>query len=135
MDPLAAARPFVERLVAERFGEQRFKEDLFYNAVTLASLVRRLPVTLSQVMDDLDRQQLHLQLHHHQDAEETQARDRRFNRLILAIIAVASAVCGSITITAPVYPLLGLSLVSWIFYVLALLFGLSSLGMTLRNRG
>jgi len=135
MDPLAAAKPFVEQLVSERFGEQRFKEDLFYNAVTLASLVRRLPVTLSQVMDDLDRQQLHLQLHHHQDADEAQARDRRQNRMILGMMAVAGAVCGSITINAGVYPLLGMSVVTWVFYVLALIFGISALWMTVRNRG
>ena len=135
LDPLAAARPFVERLVAERFGEQRFREDLFYNAVTLSSLLRRLPVTLSQVMDDLDRQQLRVHVHHHQDEAEADARDRRHNRLILGIMAVASAVCGSVTIYADFYPLLGLPALTWVFYALALIFGGSSLWMTVRNRG
>lgn len=135
LDPLAAARPFVERLVAERFGEQRFKEDLFYNAVTLSSLARRLPTTLSQVMDDLDRQQLRFHVHQRQDPEESQARDRRQNRMVIALMAVTAALCGSVTLYSDVYPLLGLPLISWIFYLTALPLFLLSLWMTLRNRG
>jgi len=135
MDPLAAARPYVQRLVSERFSERRFKEDFFYHAVTLSSLARRLPITLSQVMDDLDRQQLRLHLHHRNDPKEAMARDRRQNRLILAMMAVTAALCGSVTLYSDVYPLLGLPVLSWIFYLTALPLFLLSLWMTLRNRG
>ena len=134
-DPLQVARPFVEKVVAERFSEKRFREDLFYNLVTLSSLARRLPTTLSQLMDDLDRQQFRLQVDQTIDPISIAARDRRHNRLILAIFAVTAAVCGSITLSWEFLPFMGIPLLSWVFYLTGLPLFLMTLWMAIRNRG
>ena len=58
VDPIAAAAPYIEDFLRERFSEGRLQQDAFYNLLTLSSLGRRLPVSLSQLLDDLDHQRL-----------------------------------------------------------------------------
>ncbi|MCB9760445.1 MAG: AarF/ABC1/UbiB kinase family protein [Alphaproteobacteria bacterium] len=135
VDPLAAARPYVERLINERFSTDRLREDLFYNLVTLTSLANRLPITITQLLDDIDQQRLHLNVQARVDPAERGAQDRRQNRLILALFSVTAVVCGSLTLDWEGARALGMSALSLVFYVVgAALFALV-LAMTLRNRG
>lgn len=134
VDPLAAARPYVEKLIHERFSAERVREDLFYNLVTLSALGRRLPVSLSQLLDDLDQQRLLLNIHMRPDADAARLADRRQNRQVLAMFAVTAAVCGSLTLDWKGPTALGIPAISWVFYVIAgALFGLTMLAV-LRSR-
>jgi ubiquinone biosynthesis protein len=58
VDPIAAAAPYIQAFLTERFSEERLQQDAFYNLLTLSSLGRRLPVSMSQLLDDLDHQRL-----------------------------------------------------------------------------
>jgi ubiquinone biosynthesis protein len=95
VDPLETARPYVERLVAERFSPARLKEDLFYNLVTASSLLNRLPTTVSQVMDDLDQQRLHMSVRVAEDESTRSARSRGERLLSYTLLACTGLLCGT----------------------------------------
>ena len=120
VDPLAAARPWVERLVSERYSTKRVREDLFYTAVTLGTLVRRLPTSLSQFLDDLDHQRVHLDVTSRLDEAAEAGRERRQSRSILAALSITAAICGSLSLNGPGAELLGIPVLAWVFYGVAL---------------
>ncbi len=120
VDPLGAARPWVEKLIAERYSSKRVREDLFYTAVTLSSLGRRLPTSLSQFLDDLDHQRVHLDVTARPDATSEATRERRQGRAILAALSITAAICGSLSLDAPGAELLGIPVLAWVFYAVAL---------------
>jgi len=94
VDPITEAKPYVERIVADRYSPQRLKEDLFYNAVTLGSLARRLPVTLSQLFDDLDQQRFRLSVSMQEDVHTAKNRDHRQGAMIFALFTVGFSLAG-----------------------------------------
>jgi ubiquinone biosynthesis protein len=98
VNPILAAKPYVERIVAERYSPQRIKEDLFYNAITLGSLARRLPVTLSQLFDDLDQQRFQLSVRLQEDTQTEKNRDHRQGALIFCLFTVGFCVAGSLAL-------------------------------------
>ena len=95
VDPLETARPYVEKLVTERFSPARLKEDLFYNLVTASSLLNRLPTTVSQLMDDLDQQRLHMSVQVAEDEATQAARRRGERRLAYTLLACTGFICGT----------------------------------------
>ncbi len=135
VDPLAAAQPYVRRLVTERYSEQRLREDLFYSVITLGTLAHRLPTTVSQLLDDVDRQRLRLIVQNELDPAAAAAADRRQNRMILAIFAVTGVVCGTLTLSWDGFTVFGYSILSGIFYLASFPLFVLTLWMTLRNRG
>jgi ubiquinone biosynthesis protein len=120
VDPLAAARPWVEKLISERYSSKRVKEDMFYTAVTLGSLARRLPTSLSQFLDDLDHHRVHLDVTARPDAKSEVTRERRQARGVLAALSITAAVCGSLSLDAPGAVFLDIPVLAWIFYAVAL---------------
>lgn len=130
VDPLAAARPYVQRLVSERFGSQRLQEDLFYHVVTLSTLTRRLPVTLTQLLDDLDGQRLRLNVVSRTEPEQVAREQRRMRQSVFTAVGVAALLCGTAALFAAPPVALGLPWLSLIFYGLALpALGLAVLGV------
>ncbi len=132
VDPLQAAQPYVQKLIGERYGEQRLKEDLFYNAVTFTTLAQRLPVSISQLLDDMDKQRLQLNIKQVHSREGDDAADRRQNRMIIAIFAVTAAICGTLALNIQIW---GFSWLTFIFYSAAAPLFVLALTMALRNRG
>lgn len=120
VDPLSAARPWVERLIAERYSSKRVREDMFYTAVTLGSLARRLPTSMSQFLDDLDHQRVHLDVTARPDAGSEATQERRQARTILAALSITAAICGSLSLDAPGAELIGIPVLAWVFYAVAL---------------
>ena len=132
VDPLAAAQPYVKRLIAERYSQDRIKEDLFYNGATFNTLAQRLPVTVSQLLDDLDKQRLQLNVKQVYDKDSDNAADRRQNRMIIALFAVTAVVCGTLALEVQLW---GFSWLTFIFYSSSTPLFLLALTMALRNRG
>ena len=133
LDPLEAARPYVERMIEDRYGKERLQQDLFYNLVSLGTLGQRLPVSLSQLLDDLDKQRLVFTVREAADPDRLAAEDRRQNRMIIALFAITGAVCGALS--WDIRPLVDLPFVSVVFWLAAFPLFLLTLTMTLRNRG
>lgn len=118
-DPIGAAQPHVDRLMKERWGPDRFTEDWTYRAITLSALARRLPVSLSQLLDDVDQQRLQLNVAHVEWKAEARAADRRANRAIVAAFASVAALCGTLAIEHQPPRLFGLPTVSLVFYAIS----------------
>jgi ubiquinone biosynthesis protein len=94
VDPIKAAVPYFERLVAERFSADRIQSDVLYQALTISTLLRRLPATLAQLLDDVDAQRVRFQIRHVEDPEALDRSDRRQNRLVAAVLTVGFSLCG-----------------------------------------
>jgi len=135
VDPLEAIVPYVEAMIASRFTKERMAEDLFYNAVTLSHLASRIPMSLTQFLDDLDHQRLQVVTRVVEDQSTIDAADRRQNRFILALLAITGAICGTMALSWDGLPPYGNLVVAATFYSVSLPLFFLTLAMTLRNRG
>lgn len=135
VDPIAAAEPYVRRFLRDRVSEERFKQDLFYNWMTLSSLLDRLPITLSQFLDDVEGQRLQFQVRDPEAAQRDRASDRRMNRAILGGFSIALTLCGALVLPVHFLWFYGVPLLSVAFWLLGFFFGGVVLVMMVRNRG
>ena len=134
-DPIGAAQPYVQRLLAERWGRERLSDEGAYTMLSLSSLARRLPITLTQLLDDIDQQRLKLNIQIDQSRGTLDANDRRQNRMILSLYSITGAISGSVCLFWEPGHLFGVPVLSVVFYAAALPLFLLTLAMTLRNRG
>jgi len=134
VDPIAAIGPYFERMVAERFSQEHASKELFYYAFTMSSLLERLPVSVSQLLDDLDAQRLRLSIQNHADPAELKAADRRTNRLVGAALTTTCALCGTLALQATSAWPLGLVVAGLFYAAMAALFVYTA-WMVVRNRG
>ncbi len=121
VDPIAAIRPYFERMVAERFSRDQLEKEGFYYAFTMQSLFTRLPVSLGQLLDDIDAQRLRLSIRNIADPDELRAADLRTNRLLVGGFAMTSALCGTLALGLPVVWPLGLVVAAAFYLVMAVL--------------
>jgi ubiquinone biosynthesis protein len=121
VDPIQAAEPYIKEFLRERFGEDRLKQDAFYNFLTLSSLGRRLPVVLSQAFDDYEHNRMQL-LTRDPDLDRRLARqDAMVNRAVTAILTVAAFGAGTAFLARSVY--------TWIDIGFGVLFYLAGAGL------
>jgi ubiquinone biosynthesis protein len=135
VDPIAAAEPYFHRMVRERFDVSRLQSDLMYHALTLASVARRIPISLSQFLDDLDHQRLRLDVRNLADPDDLARRDRVQNRMIAAVVTVGFSLCGTLALGIEGAWWRHWPVVSLLFFALAWLTGGAALWMVLANRG
>lgn len=135
VNPLEAIVPYVETMIAHRFSKERLTEDLFYNAVTLSHLAGRIPMSLTQFLDDLDQQRFEITSRVVEDQSTIDAADRRQNRFILALLSITGAVCGTAALSWDGFPPYGNLVLASVFYAVAIPLFFFTLVMTLRNRG
>lgn len=98
VDPIAAAEPYFASVLAKRMAPERMQQEAFYLVLTLTSLLDRLPISLSQLLDDLDEQRLDIGLRHRTDPVELAQRERLANRTVLAGFAMALILAGALTV-------------------------------------
>ena len=94
VDPIGAIEPYFRRMVQDRASWTNIEQELFYTAFSLQSLVSRLPVTLSQVLDDIDAQRISINVNTTIPPEVSRQADRRANRAILAGLTIGLLACG-----------------------------------------
>ncbi len=135
VDPIQAAEPYIKRFLRQQLSEERLRQELFYTALTLGSLARRLPGSLSQLLDDLEAQRLQVQVRDPDLARSLNAADRRTNRSILAAWTLGAFACAVLSLFALPYHPWGVPLISLVFMMLGMGLGALTLVMLLRNRG
>ena len=116
-------------------SEERIKQDLFYNLQTLSSLVDRLPIALSQLLDDLEAQRLQISVRDPEAAQRDQAADRRLNRGIMAAFTLIGFLCSALSLPVQGLLVAGIPVLSIVFLLAALPFGALTLSMIFWNRG
>ena len=135
VDPIAAIEPYFRRMMTQRFSPENLEKELYYNLFSMQSLIARLPVTLSQFLDDADAQRVRFAIQNVADRGELDAADRRVNRLIVAGLAVTCACCGTVALLTPAAWPFGVPLVAIGFYLCLVPLVVLLALMVVRNRG
>lgn len=126
VDPIAAAAPFFAHVASERMAPERLQQEGLYALLTLSSLLDRLPMTLGQLMDDLDGQRLRVGVLRETHPADRARRDQQVTRGIVAAGGCAAVLAGAL-VDAPALvfglslPALGLWLVGGLALLLATL--------------
>ena len=81
-------------MIEERLAPERLQSDLLYQALTWSSLGRRLPVSLGQLLDDLDHQRVSLEVRHVADPVAEAGADARQRSLVATAAALALTALG-----------------------------------------
>jgi len=95
VDPIEAATPFFASVAAERMSPERLQQEGFYLVLTLSSLLDRLPLTLNQLMDDLEHQRLKVGIQQQLHTEDRALLSRQVTRGVLALGAAACILAGA----------------------------------------
>jgi len=133
IDPIAAAEPYIKAHLRDTFGEDRLKQDLFYHFVTLSSLGRRLPTVASQLLDDVERQQIRFDVRDPERSQMLRRHDSMVNRLVVGGLTAVAFACGTALIAGSTLAL-GQLVVGVLFYFAgAVLFALTA-AMVVRSR-
>ncbi len=96
LDLIAECKPYVESLVAERYGPERLMREFSRTSVELAGIIHRLPASLSALMRMLDTGKLPVVIENPQLQEERAAAERRINRIIVACSGVGLVIGSSL---------------------------------------
>ena len=135
IDPIAAATPYFEKMIRDRLDLDRLQGDALYHFLTLSAVARRLPVSLSQFLEDLDAQRLRFEVKNVPDPLTEDRKDRRANRMATTAITVGAALCGTLAL----FPDGGWwgdwPVVTVVFYTISFLTGTAAFWMVALNRG
>ncbi len=134
VDPITEAAPYINSLVKDRFHPGRMREELFYTLVTLRTLERRIPATVTQLLDDIQQQSLRLNVINSTPRSERVAEHRRTTQYLIASMSIASLIGGSLALQMQGPALLGVPWVSWILYLSSAILWLGSLVVMYLNR-
>ncbi|MBT3219816.1 MAG: AarF/ABC1/UbiB kinase family protein [Proteobacteria bacterium] len=135
VDPIEAAIPYFQQMMMERLSPDQLKQEGFYTLLTLSSLINRLPVTIAQFLEDLDKQRLRLTIKADTDWDLVRARDRRQNRVIFAAFTVLAFLCGTLMLLSDALYFWGIPFPALMAYHLGGLLFLVTLAMMVRNHG
>lgn len=116
LDLIEECRPYVERLVAERYGPDRVMRALFDTLQSFARVGRLFPVTLQEILQQVEDGRLSLGVEYPQLSALENARDRRLNRAVLGALAAVLLLVGSLTRHDGGFTLFGLpgvTLITW----------------------
>ncbi len=89
VDPLKVAQPYVEKLVKARWQPEHWTDLGTQNALAFSSLFKRMPISISQLLDDLDYQRLRLNVEHIEQKSAQQSAMRRQGLLVLGLLAMS----------------------------------------------
>ena len=97
---MEVARPFVEKLVRERFGPRAVRRRLQLAIGEYAQLVERLPGDIKQVIQSVNRDRLTINLEHHRLDALTQTLEHASRNIAWALVIAALLVGSSILVLA-----------------------------------
>ena len=126
LDPLQTMMPYVQQMARRLYSKERLQEELFYYVTSFRYSARRLPLVLSQLLQDLQDGRLRMRSIIETSASERVERERQINRLVQSILVVGLLIASSLALHAQGVPqLLGMPLPATVGFLLA--FGLGSL--------
>jgi len=96
VDPLKVAQPYVEKLVKARWQPQHWTELGTQNALAFSSILKRLPISMSQLLDDLDYQRLQIKVEQIEHQKDQKAAMRRQGLLVIGLLAFGWLMVSSI---------------------------------------
>ena len=129
------AKPYIKRLVAERWKPKVLWRDLSRNIYNLVFLQKQLPMRLAQIVEKIDRGELNIRFQHENLGGIRSTLENITNRLTLGIIIAALIIASSMIITTGVKPLLlGFPALGIIGYLVSGVLGLWLIFNIIRSR-
>ncbi len=134
VNPVEAARPYIEALIKERYSAERIKKLAVVEGIRMIDLVRELPHTVERIVGRLEQGDLQLRMRHEGlDVEVTRV-VRGINRASAALVSAAASLTGALTMDRGPHLWHGFSPLSIVAFAIALL-GLAWVGVgILRGR-
>ncbi|MCA9656918.1 MAG: AarF/ABC1/UbiB kinase family protein [Myxococcales bacterium] len=122
VDPIELARPFIEKMVAERYSPDRLKQTALADFHMLSRVLRSLPQQLPAVLSDIQEGKVAVGIAPGTLRLQEEAAQRRQKKALRTAIAATCLVCGTYALSLPLpgFVSLGLPYVSAFFYAAAL---------------
>jgi len=98
INPVDAARPYVEALVRERYGFDRLRRLAFVEGIRLLDIARGLPGALERLLSRLEQGDIVVRLRHESLEPEVTRVVRALNRGAVSIVVAASSLTGALTL-------------------------------------
>lgn len=99
-DLISVARPYIERLIRQRYGYRAIRRRLQNTLAAYAQLAERFPADLKQVIDSLNRERLTINLEHHRLDRLTETIEHASRNIAWALVIAALFVGSSILVLA-----------------------------------
>lgn len=121
LDPLQTMMPYVQEMARRLYSRERLQEELFYYLTSFRYSARRLPLVLSQLLQDVQDGRLRMRSLIETSSEERAERERQVNRLVHGLVVCGLLVASSLALRATGGPmLLGMPAPATVGYALAL---------------
>ena len=102
VDPLRVAQPYVEKLLKTRWQPETWTDVGAQNLLAYSHILKRLPISLTQLIDDIDYQRLTLTVHQKQHDQDHKRGLQRTSVLALTLIAGMWMLLGIAAFFVPV---------------------------------
>ncbi len=123
IDPLEEMMPYVQQMAQRLYSRERLQEELFYYLTSFRYTAKRLPLVLSQLLQDVQDGRLRMRTVMETSPTERTERERQINRLVIALLVCGLLVASSLALHAPGPLLLGFPAPATIGYALAFTMG------------
>jgi ubiquinone biosynthesis protein len=134
INPVEAARPYIESLIRDRYSAERIKKLAVIEGIRLVDLARELPHTVERIIARLEQGDLVVRMRHDGVEAEVTRLVRAVNRGAVALVSAAASVTGALTMERGPHLWHGFSPISIVAFGIALT-GLVWLGVgVLRGR-
>ena len=119
INPVEAARPYIEELVRDRYSLERVKQKALVEGVRVIDTLWTLPSSFERIIERAEAGDLRLRLRHDHLEDSARTVANSLNRVGLAVISAAGAVTGALTMGRGPEVFLGLSPLSLIAFSIA----------------
>lgn len=120
INPVEAARPYIESLIRDRYSAERMKKLAVVEGIRLVDLLRELPHAVERIVGRVERGDLPVRLRHEGlDAHVTRL-VRALNRGSVALVSAAASLTGALTMERGPYLWHGFSPISVVAFGIAL---------------
>ncbi len=134
INPIEAARPYIESLIKERYSLDRVKKMAVVEGIRVTDLLRELPGAVERLLSRLEQGDLAVRMRHEELEPQVKSLVRGLNRAAVALVVAAASITGALTMRAGPPVALGAGAVSVVSFGIALL-GIVWLGVgILRGR-
>ena len=120
IDPLQTMMPYVQEMARKLYSRERLQEEAFYYLTSFRYSAKRLPLVLSQLLQDLQDGRLRMRSVIESSPLERSDREMQTNRIVQALLVCGLLVGSSLALHASSVPtLLGMPAPATVGYAIA----------------
>lgn len=120
IDPLQTMMPYVQEMARKLYSRERLQEEAFYYLTSFRYSAKRLPLVLSQLLQDLQDGRLRMRSVIESSPLERSDREMQTNRIVQALLVCGLLVASSLALHASSVPtLLGMPAPATVGYAIA----------------